>query len=97
MEAGNVNEFIDNLSFQDEMIRYKGKLYYFYGVRFDKVRNIYYTSIDEFNDDINHFSRELFYFESSSSKECFEHLTEDKYWNGKSFWDVESEFTWVDE
>ena len=35
MEAGKITEFIDNLTIQDEMVRYKGNLYYFYGIRFD--------------------------------------------------------------
>lgn len=38
MIDGNVTEFIDNLIIQDEMVRYSGNLYYFYGIRFDKER-----------------------------------------------------------
>ena len=55
MKAGNVKEFINNLSIQDEMVRYKEKLYYFYGIRYDSERDIYYTSIDKFGTDIYHF------------------------------------------
>ena len=37
MEAGKITEFIDNLTIQDEMVRYKGNLYYFYG--YDLMKN----------------------------------------------------------
>lgn len=39
MIDGKVTEFIDNLTIQDEMVRYEGNLYYFYGIRFDEKRN----------------------------------------------------------
>lgn len=31
MEAESVKEFVNNLTIQDEMVRYNGHLYYFYG------------------------------------------------------------------
>ena len=37
----NVDDFIDNLTIQDEIVRYKGNLYYFYGIRFDEERHLY--------------------------------------------------------
>ena len=47
MKAGNVREFVNNLAIQDEMVRYNGKLYYFYGIRYDTEKKVYYTSIDD--------------------------------------------------
>ena len=40
MEAGSVKEFINNLTIQDEMVRYDGQLYYFYGIRYDSDRKL---------------------------------------------------------
>ena len=60
MEAGKVTEFIDNLTIQDEMVRYEGNLYYFYGIRFDEKKNLYYTSVDKFRNNINEFEREIY-------------------------------------
>lgn len=37
MEAGKITEFIDNLTIQDEMVRYNGNLYYFY--EYDLMRS----------------------------------------------------------
>lgn len=96
MEAGNVKEFVNNLNIQDEMVRYDGHLYYFYGIRFDKDRNVYYTSIDCFGDDIYHFEKEFYYYESSDSSDCIEHLLSDNYWGGKNFYEVEAMMQWVD-
>lgn len=35
------SELFDNLTIQDEMLRYEGNLYYFYGISFDdnKIRD----------------------------------------------------------
>ena len=96
MEAGNVKEFVDNLTMQDEMVRYNGCLYYFYGIRYDEKRRLYYTSIDRFGVDINHFEEEFYYYESTDMSDCLEHLISDKYWNGKDFFEVEKNMKWVD-
>lgn len=97
MEAGEIKEFIDNLLIQDAMIRYNGHLYYFYGIRYDHERNVYYTSIDQFGCDINHFEKEIFYYESFNMSDCLEHLIFDKYWDNKDFYDVATMMKWVDE
>lgn len=80
MEAGKITEFIDNLTIQDEMVRYKGNLYYFYGIRFDEERHLYYTSVDKFRNNINEFEREIYRYESTDMSDCLDHLLEDKYW-----------------
>ena len=96
MEAGNVKEFVNNLTFQDEMVRYNGHLYYFYGIRYDRDRKSYYTSIDQFGKDIHHFEKEFYYYEGTDISDCLEHLLFDKYWNGKDFYEVETMMKWVD-
>lgn len=96
MEGGNVREFVDNLTIQDEMVRYNGHLYYFYGIVYDSERKVYYTSIDQFGTDIYHFEKELYYYESTELFDCLEHILFDKYWNGKDFYEVEAMMTWVD-
>lgn len=97
MEGGNVKEFIDNLTIQDAMVRYEGSLYYFYGIRFDDKKKLYYTSIDKFRNNIYEFESEFYYYESTDMSDCLNHLLEDKYWNGKSFYEVEKFMKWVDE
>ena len=97
MENGNVREFIDNLTMQDEIVKYKDKTYYFYGIRYNEKSHKYVASIDRFGEDIFHFETPFFSYESESLSDCLEHLLDDKYWNGKSFWEVEKEMRWVDE
>lgn len=96
MIDGNVADFIDNLTIQDEMVRYEGNLYYFYGIRFDEERRLYYTSVDKFRNNINEFEREIYRYESADMSDCLEHLLEDKYWDGKCFYEVEKLMKWVD-
>ncbi len=97
MENGNVKEFVDNLIMQDEIVKYNGKMYYFYGIRYNENLNKYVASIDRFGENIFQFEAEFFNYESESFSDCLDHLLDDKYWNGKSFWEVESEMEWVDE
>ena len=73
-----------------------GYLYYFYGVQFSKEKGLYFTHIDRFMPDIHHFIDEFYYYECSSKADCLKHLLNDKYWNGKSFYEIESQFIWVD-
>ena len=96
MEAGDVREFVNNLTMQDEMVKYNHHLYYFYGIRYDKDRNLYYTSIDRFGENLYQFEEEVYHYESSDMSDCLEHLLSDKYWNGKDFYEVESLMSWVD-
>lgn len=96
MEAGDVREFVNNLTIQDEMVRYEGKLYYFYGIRYDKDRKVYYTKVDKFGDSIYQFEEEFYCYESSDMSDCLDHLISDKYWNGKDFYEVEASMKWVD-
>lgn len=96
MEAGNVIEFINNLTIQDEMVRYEGNLYYFYGIRYDSEKKLYYTSVDKFRNNFDQFESEVFYYESADMSDCLEHLLEEKYWNGKCFYEVEGLMKWVD-
>ena len=96
MESGDVKEFVNNLTIQDEIVRYNNHLYYFYGIRYDSDRNVYYISIDWFGVDIYHFEKEFYYYESSDLSDCLEHLLSDKYWKGKDFYEVEALMKWVD-
>ena len=96
MESGNVKDFVNNLTIQDEMVRYNEHLYYFYGIRYDNERKLYYVSIDQFGSDIYHFEKELYYYEGHDLSECLEHLLSDKYWNGKDFYEVVAMMKWVD-
>ena len=96
MEAGNLKEFIDNLTVQDETVCYRGFLYHFYGVRFEPQRQVYYAMIDKFQDDMYHFIEAFYYHEEKTLGECLARLLEDQIWDGRSFYEAEREMTWVD-
>lgn len=96
MVDGNVNEFIDNLTMQDEMVRYNGHLYYFYGIQYNSRKKVYYARIDRFGESIHQFEEEVYYYESPDISDCLEHLLSDKYWNGKTFYEVQGSMRWVD-
>ena len=96
MEAGNVREFVNNLTIQDEMVRFNGHLYYFHGIRYDSDKKVYYAGVDQFGENIHQFEKELYYYEGSDMSDCLGHLLFDKYWDGKDFYQIEAFMTWVD-
>ncbi len=97
MEAGDVKEFADNLLIQDETVRYNGHLFYFYGIRYNEDKKMYYTSVDQFGSSIHEFEKQLYYYESPDMSDCLEHLLSDNYWDGRTFWEIEGEMLWADE
>ena len=35
-------------------------------------------------------------YASDSRDDCMKHFVEDKYWDGKSFWEVAPDMEWID-
>lgn len=96
MIDGKVSEFLDKLCYEDHYIVYNNEKYFFNGCQSEKDANgkvisvkleVYNLSTDEI----------IFSVTKKSAIECIEALEEAPIWNGKSFWDVESNMKWVDE
>lgn len=96
MIDGNVNDFIDKLTYEDHVVIFNGKKYFFNGCQVTKdeqgktikvVLEVYCLT-DEST---------IFSATKDSVSECISELGSAKIWNGKSFWEVEKEMTWVDD
>lgn len=99
MKNGNVNEFVSNLDFEHQAVIFDGHKLFFEGVIFDEeeasekkyVFDIYQYSMNEV------FEKKFYSIKCKSSEECIKTFLEAPIFNGKKFWDIEAELTWIDD
>ena len=94
MEGGRVNDFIDAFSYQSVAVVYKGEKYFSDGItmRADDKYSFFIIKVD----DNGKFLSDVYEFEGDSTTACIVAFENAPIWNGKSFYDVENEMTWVD-
>lgn len=111
MINANLSQFLDTGWFSEATIYYKGFTYWCEG-DFDKSREKYmhffvykyrsivynekYTKRMIKNGDVVDYSLVLEIF-GDSEQDVKEEFLKAKIWDGKSFWEVESELAWFDE
>ncbi|MDO5462902.1 MAG: hypothetical protein Q4F99_05400 [bacterium] len=96
MTADETRRFLDCLTYEDNTIKLYGKVYWCLGVTYDQNTEIYAMYVYE-GDPVTYKSiRDLFAIESTSRDECMQCFIEDKFWDGKSFYEVASDIDWVD-
>ena len=92
----DMNQFLDCLNYGEEIdILYKGDKYFIEGYYSDdKVAHFIVYKYSEDGNDVH----EMIYETTSDNKikDCADNFLEAKIWDGKSFWEVESEMEWID-
>ena len=96
MIDGNAPEFIDKLYYEDHYVVYNGKKYFFNGCQSKKNADGKVVSVRLEVYDISSDTT-VFSVTKPSATECVEAFEEAPIWDGKSFWDIESQMQWVDE
>ena len=95
MTMDETNRFIDSMTREDSTVRLYGRLYWCLGLaRYPdgKIRIQVFEA-----DPVTHEAvRDLLSYDSDSRDDCMKHLLEDKYWDGKSFWEVAPDMEWID-
>ena len=93
MEGGRVNDFIDAFSYQSVAVVYKGEKYFSDGItmRDDCKYSFFIIKVD----DNGEFLSDVYEYEGDSITDCIIAFENATIWNGKSFYDVENEMTWV--
>lgn len=96
MIDGNVNEFIDKLYYEDHYVIYNGYKYFFNGCQTKKDIHgkIKTVTLEIYNLSM---SKTFFSVTKQSAIDCIEAFEEAPIWNGKTFWEVESNMQWVDD
>ena len=92
MEDGNVNEFLEKITYQEEALLFKGEKYFFNG-----WGPIGHAKLDvELLDQDDLWVRNVFHIEGRTMQECVDEMTKAPIWDGKTFWEAESEMTWTE-
>ena len=94
MKNGNVNTFLDTLFYDDHYVIYNGKKYFFNALCTDKMG---ISRFEIYKMDMNDKNVEIIYsLQNNDITVCAQDFITKKIFDGKSFWDVESEMTWID-
>ena len=97
MKDGDVREFVEKIHYQDEIVLSKDRKYFFNGCC---------HHLNEAGDDV--FTFELYLLDDDrngdiectflgpTAKETIDQFLAARLWEGKTFYEVEQEMTWVD-
>ena len=96
MIDGKATDFINKLYYEDHYVIYNGNKYFFNGCQTEKDADGHTVSVtlEIYNLSVD---KTVFSVIKSSAAECIEALEEAPIWNGKTFWEIESQMKWVDE
>ena len=92
MEAGNVNQFLEEITWQEETILFNGKKYFFNPWEHQGIGRL---EIQQWNLK-DEWVSDFFYVEGNTTEECVKKMVAAPIWDGKTFWEAESEMTWTD-
>ena len=94
MTSQETTNFIDCVSFEDCTVSLYGHIYWCLGLTWNGA--VYCIQVYEDNPVTHEFVRELITYKSPSKDDCMKHFIEDKYWDGKSFYEVATDMEWID-
>lgn len=97
MINGDVNEFVNCITYEDCVVRYNGYRYWFNGIDYYEVSGKYSTLITKYEDEIEFkLVDDVLDYESTNRDEVMYHILNDKIFDGKSFYEAESKMEWID-
>ena len=92
MIDGNVQEFVDTLSLGEEVIfEYRGQRLFAQGYNLSRDRAVF--RIDRWAPEP---LETVYECHDTSVSKCSERFLEEKFFDGRSFWEAEQEITWCD-
>jgi hypothetical protein len=94
MEAGNVNEFLDKITYQDEVVLFHNEKYFFNRWSNNLPTGTTWSFEIDVVDDHRNCKRVAFEISGDSIEYCMEKLLAAPIWAGKTFWEAEKEMIW---
>lgn len=92
MEAGNVNEFLEKIAYQEEAVIFNEHKYFFNPCEQHGVGKL---EIQQWNLN-DEWEADFFNIESKTTEECVKKMVSLPIWNGRTFWEVEPEMIWTE-
>ena len=96
MRNDEITRFIDCMTYEDCTVRWNGKTFWCLGMTHDKDAKTCGIGVWECNPKTFEFTDCLLDVSGTSVDECMKHFLEDRYWNGKTFYDIANELEWID-
>lgn len=99
MKGGNINHFLEQLGYVEVAVEYKGHKYFFNGINYDPDTQTYSFYVAEWpwdNDSSEPFIRMVFETTSKVRSECLDRFFGAPLIDGKTFWELEKDMTWIE-
>ena len=96
MTTVEINNFIDCLTYENCDVGWNQKTYMCLGVTTDAESRDCRIEVWEYEPLTHEFTHNLLSFTGTSKEACMKHFLEDKYWDGKSFYEVAPDMEWID-
>ena len=96
MTAEETQAFVDCVAHNDVPIRFAGKLYWCLGPTDLEGEAGFRVRVYEADSETYEATRCLLNYVGPSVEACMRHFLEDRYWEGRSFYEVAAEMSWVD-
>ena len=92
MKNGNLSEFVDKLYYGEELeFEYNGKRYFLQGWTESGSSRMTLDEISEVP-----FESYVWECDRSSMRKCAEEFIKAPIWDGKTFFQIEADITWID-
>lgn len=96
MTAQETKEFIDCVTHEDCTVRWRDGVYWCNGVTHDPKTGECAIAVWQLDPTNYEDIRDLLDFTGRSTDECMKRFLEDKYWDGRTFYEVAPEMEWID-
>ena len=96
MTTEETNRFVDSMTWEDSTIRLNGRVYWCLGIARYPTDEKLHIQVYEAAPVTYEATRTLLDYASDSRDDCMKHFLEDKYWDGKSFYEVAHDMEWID-
>ena len=99
MNGGNVNDFLDHVTYEEEAVMYKGKKYFFHGLLINPDTGLYEFTIDLWevlSVSMNRYVETVYQATATTADKCMNRFLNDPIIDGHRFWDIESEMEWIE-
>ena len=95
MIDGNARDFINKLYYEDHYVIFKDEKYFLNGCQTKKIDN----GKESVRLEVYNLTKDITVFTvtKSSATECIDAFQDATIWDGKTFWEIEAEITWIDD
>lgn len=88
-------EFLEHTQYEECAVLYNNTKYFFHGLMFDENEGQYTYVVDVW-DKGNRYEKTVINVSENNAQACIDKALKENAFEGKSFWDVESDLEWIE-